>query len=101
MLLIDQHPITTSYSVEVSGWDHRQEFFVETCELIWNEETGKCLTLRRPLPPGALVFLRLQEFSSPDRSSPVPHHARAMGKTIEGTHQFRLTQVRQENTMKQ
>ena len=100
MLLTTQHPITTSYPVEASGWDDRQGFFVEKCELIWNEETGKCLTLSRPLARGALIFLRLLQFSSPDRSSPVPYHAHAMEKTAEGNYQFRLTQVRPENTKK-
>ena len=100
MLSTAQHPITTSYAVEASGWDDRHGFFVEKCELVWNEETGKCLTLSRPLPPGALIFLRLLQLSSTDCSSPVPYHTHAMGRTAEGNYQFHLTQIQPENTKK-
>jgi hypothetical protein len=93
MLLTAQRPITNSYSVEASGWDRDQTFFVEKSELEWNEETGKYVTLTRSLCPGSTIFLRLLQPASPDRSLPVPYHAQPVGFTPEGQQQFRLEQV--------
>jgi hypothetical protein len=88
-----RNPITNTYPVEASGWGSDQSFFVEKCELEWNEETGKYVVLTRSLSPGAMVFLRLLLPSSPDRSLPVPYHAQPVGFTREGRRQFRLEQV--------
>lgn len=33
--------ITDHYSVEVSGWDISKRFFVEKCELAWNEKAAR------------------------------------------------------------
>ena len=35
----------TSYSVEVSGWDNNEDFFVEKTELHWSEQSGKHILL--------------------------------------------------------
>lgn len=93
MLLSPQRPITDSYPVEASGWDSAQSFFVEKSELEWNEETGKHLTLSRSLSPGSMVFLRLLQPMSPERSLPVAYHAQHIGVTPEGQQQFRLSQI--------
>jgi hypothetical protein len=37
----------TAYVVEVSGWDHREDFFVEKMELHWSEDSGKQVLLLR------------------------------------------------------
>jgi hypothetical protein len=34
---IEQQALATTYSVEVSGWDHSHAFFVERSELTWSE----------------------------------------------------------------
>jgi len=88
-----QRPITNFYPVEVSGWDTAQSFFVEKSELEWNEETGKYLTLSCSLCPGSMIFLRLLQPTSPDRSLPVAYHAQHMNATPEGGQRFRLNQI--------
>jgi len=93
MPLSSRNPITNTYPVEASGWGSDQSFFVEKCELEWNEETGKYLTLTRSLSPGSMIFLRLLLPTSPDRSLPVPYRAQPAGFTPEGQQQFRLEQV--------
>jgi hypothetical protein len=93
MLLTPERPKTNCYSVEASGWDSEQSFFVEKCELEWDEEAGKSIALSRSLGPGSLVFLRLLQPTSPDRSLPVAYHAESVGTTVDGQQQFRLSQV--------
>lgn len=93
MLLIGQGSITNSYPVEASGWDSNQSFFVETCKLEWDEETGKCLVLAHSLRPGAMIFLRLLQPGSPDRSLPVAYRVQLIGVTAEGQQRFRLKQI--------
>jgi hypothetical protein len=93
VLVSAQHAITDSYPVEASGWDSAHSFFVEKSELEWSEETGKQVTLTRSLSPGSMIFLRLLQPMSPDRSLPVAYHAQPMGVTPEGQQQFRLSQI--------
>lgn len=93
MLLIGKGSITNSYPVEASGWDSTQSFFVETCKLEWDEESGKCLVLTHSLRPGAMIFLRLLQPGSPDRSLPVAYRAQLIGVTAEGQQRFRLKQI--------
>lgn len=93
MSLTARRPIINFYSVEASGWDRDRTFFVEKSELEWNEETGKLLTLTRSLCPGATIFLRLLQATSPDRSVPVAYRAEPVGVTREGQQQFRLNPI--------
>lgn len=93
MILTAEHQITESYPVEASGWDSSQCFFVEKSELEWNEVTGKHLTLSRSLGPGSMIFLRLLQPISQDRSLSVAYHAQHVGVTPDGQHQFRLRQI--------
>lgn len=55
-------PATRLYAVEISGWDSMEYFFVEKCELEWNEESGKQVALKRAEqqqhPAGAAVATR-------------------------------------------
>src|ERR1700682_217413 len=82
----------TLYRVEVSGWDHDKAFFVENSELEWSED-GKQVTLTRTLNEGAVVFLRLLQPMSADRSNPVPYEAELVSATTRGQRQFRLRPV--------
>ena len=100
MLLSARCPVTNSYPVEVSGWDNAQSFFVEKSELEWNEETGKYVALTHSLQPGAMIFLRLLQPASPDRSLPVAYHAQLIGVTGEGLQRFRLKQIQQNCDVK-
>jgi len=100
MLFEAQRLITDTYPVEASGWDSAQSFFVEKAELEWNELTGKHLTLTRSLCPGSMIFLRLLQPLSPDRSLPVAYHAQPAGVTPEGQQQFRLDQIQPNSGLK-
>ena len=90
MILSAQCPTTSLYRVEVSGWDKNQAFFVEKSELEWNEESGKQIALNHTVPDGAVIFLRLLQPISTDRSHPVAYEAEFVSVTPDGQHQFRL-----------
>jgi hypothetical protein len=90
---IEQQALATTYSVEVSGWDHSHAFFVERSELTWSKETGKLLTLSRRLPTGAMVFVRLLQSADGERAFPVAYETEALSDGPERTQQFRITRV--------
>jgi hypothetical protein len=48
-----------NYRVEVSGWGLNDVFFVEKTDLLWTEGEEKKISLRRALPEGAVIFIRL------------------------------------------
>jgi len=88
------HPsVTTLYAVEVSGWDSKENFFVERCELEWNDESRKHVTLKRQLGENTLLLVRLLQDGESDRSHPVVYEAEWIGKTKSGFQQFRLNPV--------
>jgi hypothetical protein len=93
MAAINQQPLATTYSVEVSGWDHSHVFFVERSELSWSEETGKLLTLSRRLPAGAMIFVRLLQPADGERAFPVAYETEALSSASERSQQFRITRV--------
>jgi hypothetical protein len=64
-----------AYPVEVSGWDLEENFFVEKTELLWSEPAGKHIRLRRDIPQGTLIFLRLLDPFGLQRPSPVAYRA--------------------------
>ncbi len=86
-------PLTRLYAIEVSGWDCREQFFVEKCELQWNEESGKQVGLKRAVNDNAILLVRLLQGGDADRSQPVAYEAECMGKTKTGMYQFRLKGV--------
>lgn len=86
-------PETSNYSVEVSGWDCDQTFFVEKTDLKWSESSGKHLVLRRFLLDKAIIFVRLVQPNDSDRSYPVPYEAIAMQAPGAGGHTYRLNAV--------
>jgi hypothetical protein len=93
MAAINQQPLATTYSVEVSGWDHSHVFFVERSELSWSEETGKLLTLSRRLPAGAMIFVRLLQPADGERAFPVAYETEALSSASERSQLFRITRV--------
>jgi hypothetical protein len=93
MILTAEHPVTTLYLVEVSGWDENKAFFVENSELAWNEESGKQVTLNRGLSEGAVIFLRLLQQMGNERSHPVAYQANLVARNLEGQWQFQLKPV--------
>jgi hypothetical protein len=93
MSLSARFPITSLYRVEVSGWDKSQTFFVEKSELEWNEESGKHVTLSNSVSDGSVIFLRLIQPLSADRSQSVPYETEFLTVTPGGQNQFRLHPV--------
>jgi hypothetical protein len=83
-----------AYSVEVSGWDNNEDFFVEKTELHWSEQSGKHILLLRPVASGSLLFLRLIDPTSIDRVHPVPYRAEIFDRTEGGQHRVRLLPAR-------
>jgi hypothetical protein len=86
-------PATRLYAIEISGWDCKEQFFVERCELQWNEESGKQVRLRRAVNDNAILLVRLLQGDDPDRSQPVAYEAEGIGRTKAGMYQFRLNGV--------
>lgn len=83
-------PATRCYPVEVSGWDSAQNFFVERCELVWNEDSSKQVRLRQDLRQNSIVFVRLLQ---PNRSEPshfVAYEAKLVDESGDKANQFRL-----------
>ena len=93
MILTREHPAANLYRVEVSGWDDKKAFFVENSELEWTDESGKQVPLNRGLTNGAVIFLRLLQPISNDRSHAVAYEAELVADTGEGLRQFRLRPV--------
>lgn len=85
--------VDVAYRVEVSGWDSRQEFFVERTDLRWSEDEGKQVTLAHEVSPGALLFLRLLHPTDPDRVYPVPYQASPLASVGTGQHLVKLVQA--------
>lgn len=93
MSVFARFPVTNLYRVEVSGCDKSQTFFVEKSELEWSEESGKQVTLSSAVPDGAVVFLRLIQPLTTDRSQSVPYETEFLSVTPDGQNQFRLHPV--------
>jgi hypothetical protein len=47
------------YRIEISGWGADNSFFVERTDLLWTASGEKEVQLRRALPEGTMVFIRL------------------------------------------
>ncbi len=93
MLPHTRFPGKRLYTVEVSGWDAGENFFVEKCELEWNEESGKQVALKHALSASAIVLVRLLQSDERDRSHPVVYEAELVQKTANEPHRFRLSMV--------
>ena len=96
MSFVARLPMISTYRVEVSGWDSSQSFFVEKSELEWNDEGEKHVALGRELRDGAILFVRLLQPVSPDRSYPVPYQTEQVRRSTgvkQHRWEFRLKQV--------
>jgi len=92
-MLPNAPPETGTYSVEVSGWDCHQIFFVERTDLEWNECSGKHLALRRSLLDKAVVFVRLLQPNGSNRSYAVAYEATSMQVPAGKGYFYRLNTV--------
>jgi|SRR5580704_6443400 hypothetical protein len=57
------------YRVEVSGWDAKENFFVEKTSLDWGEHEGKTVAVR----VDSVLFVRLLRPLGGGADFPVPH----------------------------
>ncbi len=84
-----------NYRIEVSGWDLDNTFFVEKTELLWSEGGGKRVHLRRALPQGTIIFIRLLALESASGSLPVAYGIEsAKPMDSNGQCEMRLVQLR-------
>jgi len=63
----------SSRPVEISGWDLAENFFVEKTVLRRCDDGSRKVLLHAPLRVGALVFARLSDGQTADRTSPVTY----------------------------
>jgi hypothetical protein len=63
------------YRVEVSGWDAKEDFFVEKTSLDWGEREGKTVTLHAAVRVDSVLFVRLLRPLGGGTDFPVPHRA--------------------------
>src|SRR5208282_283552 len=61
--------------VEVSGWDAKENFFVEKTSLDWKEREGKTVTLHVAVRVDSVLFVRLLRPLGGGADFPVPHRA--------------------------
>jgi hypothetical protein len=79
--LSDTEAITTSatrgntYRLEVSGWDAKENFFVEKTSLDWKEREGKTVALHAAVRVDSVLFVRLLRPLGGGADFPVPHRA--------------------------
>ena len=63
------------YRVEVSGWDAKENFFVEKTTLEWNPDDKKSMVLRADIRLGCIVFVRLLQPLATATSFPIAYEA--------------------------
>jgi hypothetical protein len=63
------------YRVEVSGWDAKENFFVEKTSLDWKEREGKTVALHAAVRVDSVLFVRLLRPLGGGADFPVPHRA--------------------------
>jgi hypothetical protein len=93
MTLIESPIQSEIHLVEVSGWDENEMFFVETCDLDWDDFAGKHISLQHMLPEGAMVFLRILQPVGASRTQPNVFAVEFLGCNVDGHHEFRLNPV--------
>jgi hypothetical protein len=92
----------TSYRVEVSGWDARENFFVEKTFLEWSREERKEVSLRSPLREGCVVFVRLLQPLTNGNNFPIAYQAVGVtSKEPSGNVRVRLAQLRPRASFKE
>lgn len=80
-----------SFTVEVSGWDHDENFFVENTFAEWKDPGEKSVHLRRTIRPGCLLFVRLVDANGNRESYPVAYRARSVSlRNTSGVRQVQL-----------
>ena len=82
---------TSATTVEVSGWDEQEMFFVEKSELSTDDFANNYISLDHRLCEGAIVFVRTLQSTYFVRPVPIPFEVELLGYDSEGRQQFRLS----------
>jgi hypothetical protein len=69
--MIHENADGQEHTVEISGWDTEENFFVESASMGWEEGEENTVRLRTRVRPGSMIFLRLMEASVQPRTFPV------------------------------
>ena len=83
-----------SYSVEVSGWDSSENFFVEKTDLQWASDGVKEIRLRRAVREGSVLFVRLMQPVATSENYPIACQAVKVLEPKDGRAAVQLTQLR-------
>lgn len=93
---------SSSYRVEVSGWDTRENFFVEKTLLAWDKAGKKEITLQAGLRKGCVVFVRLLQMVPSGNNFPVAYQAiEICTKDPAGRWRVNLEQLRPREVMRE
>jgi len=90
MTLSVRLPASTTYCVEVSGWDAQDNFFVAKADLAWGDDNGKQVTLAHAVADRAILFIRLVHATDSLRALPVPYEAEEIEPATPGSYLFKL-----------
>ena len=93
--MFDEGDLYPRYRIEVSGWDSRDQFFVEECLLDWSEGIEKRVLLRHQMHEGVVLFVRLVPPTAGGESFPVVYRVEKVGpKQADGRSEVELRQMR-------
>ncbi|MGH9689021.1 MAG: hypothetical protein ACRD5K_18260 [Candidatus Acidiferrales bacterium] len=84
----------SSYTVEVSGWDATETFFVENTDLTWTADGIKEIFLCRPVREGSVVFVRLMQPVTNSDNCPIACQALKVIEHAAGRVAIQLAQLR-------
>jgi hypothetical protein len=91
-----------SYRVEVSGWDAKENSFVEKTTLEWKPEDRKSILLRADIRPGCIVFVRLLQPLATATSFPIAYEAlMSAERDISGVARVSLERLRPRASYKE
>jgi hypothetical protein len=83
------------FQIEISGWGLDNSFFAERTDLHWTSDGEKLVQLRRALPDGAIVFIRLLASDPGAGSVPVAYRVEGvLPMDCNGRCQMGLAQLR-------
>lgn len=89
--MIAEDTVTSSYFVEISGWDKHESFFVERSQLASDDPSVRCISLRHNVSDGSLIFLRLLNHNTSLSAIPIAFEAHFLGVDQDGLHQFSIS----------
>lgn len=91
-----------SYRVEVSGWDHAENFFVEKTALKWDGQGAKEVCVQSALREGTVVFVRLLQPLASANNYPIAYQAVSVGtRDARGLIRVGLEQLRARRSFRE